>query len=430
MKSHGFGGDVVPNSNTSGSLTATGSVALAVAGRQSVGIRISNTFVGTLLFEGSIDDGSNYDPLAVWDVTNGKIVTSTTGTGDFLAIDVSGLTHVRVRCSVFTSGTIDITLRAVAASSRRSQTQAAPGQAAPPETNALGATDGSLMRALVALAAIPAGSEYALVSRPILDNRALSGSLTAATQAATVSMDGRQSVGLELSGTWSATLVGQVTFDGSTWTTVPLLDLATGTLVASAVANGSYAIPYVAGARSARVYCSAYTSGTVVVTGAATTASGETRPAKRQTYAYEFSCVAAGAGVFFNVAGSATRTTKVRQVFLRKPSVAVVISAKKTSTAASGGTSAAITATPRRSSNRAASASVKKFTAVPTAGTAIGDGLGSIDLATTEQGTLNYGGGDDGDETQEVTLDGAAETLELHTDVAATIKGFVVVEEE
>lgn len=431
---NGFGGDVVPNSASSGDLTATGSVPIAAAGKQSVGTRISNSFVATVVFEGSVDQGVNYDSIAVWDVTNGRWVTSTTAAGDFIFADVAGFTHVRARVSAFTSGTVTIAHQAVAAASRRNQAQAAPGQAAPPEVLATGSTDGTTTRADVALAAIPTGSEYAKLVRPIVDVRTTAVSLGALDATAVIALAGRNGVGFLLSGTWAGTVVVEGSSDGGTTysaTTQPILNTITGALVASIIStNGTFLVPNVAGFTHVRLKMSSYTSGTATGTLSASTSAGSPSR-KRQTYVYRFSSLAAPAGVFLAVNGSATRTVRVKQVFLNKPSANVTITAKKHSSAFTGGTSSNATATPRDSSNTTASIVVAKYTAGPSGGgTEVGDGLAEVDLTTTETMTLNFGGGDEAEDLQEIVLRGTSEVFSLSASGAATLDGFVVVTEE
>jgi hypothetical protein len=84
---------------------ATGNgVSIGVSGFGVVSIQVSGTFVGTVTFEGTVDNES-------WFVVQAKNKgTATTGTTATAAgiydIDVTGLQFVRARISAYTSGTI------------------------------------------------------------------------------------------------------------------------------------------------------------------------------------------------------------------------------------------------------------------------------------------------------------------------------------
>lgn len=83
---------------------------LRVKGMASIGIQISGTFVGTLVFEGTIDNITWVSvPLVVPDTKSE--VTSTTSTG-LWAGSVGGFFAIRVRSTAWTSGSARINLRA------------------------------------------------------------------------------------------------------------------------------------------------------------------------------------------------------------------------------------------------------------------------------------------------------------------------------
>jgi hypothetical protein len=74
------------------------------------------------------------------------------------------------------------------------------------------------------------------------------------------------SVVAQVTGTWSATLIFELSQDGSTWIAQPMAQsVASGALGSTTTATGNYVFP-VAGHRQARVRASAYSSGTVNVT--------------------------------------------------------------------------------------------------------------------------------------------------------------------
>lgn len=95
-----------------------------------------------------------------------------------------------------------------------------------------------------------------------------SGSLEAADDVVELASPSINTVLVQLTGTFSATAVFEVNVDqGSspTWVATFAQNVNTGLLVSSATATGIFRVD-VSGAREFRVRCSAYTSGTVVVT--------------------------------------------------------------------------------------------------------------------------------------------------------------------
>ncbi len=112
-----------------------------------------------------------------------------------------------------------------------------------------------------------------------------SGNLTAAAQAVTLSaLNGANSSAVQITGTWVGTVQFEGSVDGTNYFAVNGVALTTGALVTSATANGQWQFD-IAGLVSFRVRCSAYTSGTVVVsvrssvTGCATIALDAPLPA-------------------------------------------------------------------------------------------------------------------------------------------------------
>jgi len=74
----------------------------------STAVAITGTFSATLQFEGSADGGVTWFSVLAIKMSDGSSATSTTATG-LWSIANGGLTHVRVRCSAYTSGTANVT---------------------------------------------------------------------------------------------------------------------------------------------------------------------------------------------------------------------------------------------------------------------------------------------------------------------------------
>lgn len=93
------------------------------------------------------------------------------------------------------------------------------------------------------------------------------GNITAAQGAVTAEFRQLENgaCGVQVTGTFTATLLIEATIDGTNWNTYAFVDCATGSTGTSITAAGQYRTELV-GVHSARVRCSAYTSGTAVVT--------------------------------------------------------------------------------------------------------------------------------------------------------------------
>lgn len=94
------------------------------------------------------------------------------------------------------------------------------------------------------------------------------GSLTGTGQVTASSLNSAGTAIIDLTGTWSATNIVEVTVDGSNWITCPTLyTLAVPTTMigtGNASANGDYVVP-MAGFVGVRLRCAAFVSGTIVV---------------------------------------------------------------------------------------------------------------------------------------------------------------------
>ncbi len=129
------GNTVVGTTGTmSGTMTAAAQTVSLSNGTQAystVALTLSGTFVGTVVFEGTVD-GTNYVSIPGSVPATGATVTSTTAGGTW-AFDIAGLTAFRARCSVYTSGTMAIVGVATSA-----QALVGIDQPLPAGTNAIG----------------------------------------------------------------------------------------------------------------------------------------------------------------------------------------------------------------------------------------------------------------------------------------------------
>lgn len=96
---------------TTGSITTTQSVTANTSGQSSVGIQITGTFTGTLVFEASVDGGTTWNATTVVTMSSGAIVSSATAAFAGQA-NVGGFSGFRVRGNTIATGTATVTLRA------------------------------------------------------------------------------------------------------------------------------------------------------------------------------------------------------------------------------------------------------------------------------------------------------------------------------
>lgn len=93
-----------------GNITGTTSVSISKPfGFCTVGVQIAGTFVGTLVFESSVDN-SNYVAMTVVPMGGTGIPVMTTTAPGIWQADGTGMATFRVRCTAYTSGTAVVTL--------------------------------------------------------------------------------------------------------------------------------------------------------------------------------------------------------------------------------------------------------------------------------------------------------------------------------
>ena len=93
-----------------------------------------------------------------------------------------------------------------------------------------------------------------------------SGSLTAAEQSVALTLAGAANVAWQLTGTWVGTVSFEASNDNTNWVAIWAYQAGTGTIVQDSTVNGVFRNT-TAGFAYVRARCSAYSSGTIVVTG-------------------------------------------------------------------------------------------------------------------------------------------------------------------
>lgn len=102
-----------------------------------------------------------------------------------------------------------------------------------------------------------------------MNNRTTVGSVTAAAQTVTVDVSDQDEIAVQVSGVFVATMVPEASVDGTNFVAlavVPSDSVTPGTPVVSITAPGTWYARNVTSFLAFRLRCSAYTSGTAVVT--------------------------------------------------------------------------------------------------------------------------------------------------------------------
>lgn len=102
-----------------------------------------------------------------------------------------------------------------------------------------------------------------------MNNRTNTGTLTAVSQGVQIDVSDQDEVSFQVTGTFVGTVVPEISIDGVNFVAaavVPYDSTTPGTPVASATAPGAWYARNVTTARLFRVRCSAFTSGSIVVT--------------------------------------------------------------------------------------------------------------------------------------------------------------------
>jgi hypothetical protein len=134
----------------------------------------------------------------------------------------------------------------------------------------------TLALALLCVSAVPAQMSVS-GNLPVMtpDTAPAAQSITAQNGTATVTLAGQASAGVVLTGTWTATLTPELSFDGgATWVATFFYQPNLGLIAPTAGSNGSYTISCSGGASHARVRAGAFTSGSIT----ASLRAGASRP--------------------------------------------------------------------------------------------------------------------------------------------------------
>lgn len=92
--------------------TANAVTVISTGGVSTATVQVTGTWTGTIIFEGSVDGGTNYfsNPMFAINST-GVFVTTATANGQWQG-DIAGFSHFRVRCSITGTGTAVVSIRA------------------------------------------------------------------------------------------------------------------------------------------------------------------------------------------------------------------------------------------------------------------------------------------------------------------------------
>lgn len=102
-----------PNRGTlsTGTITSTTSVQASVIDAAGAGVVVFGTYSATLTFEASIDGGTTWIGIQGQQIDTGAVTTTPgalVNTARGWEFGTSGMTHIRVRCTAFTSGTVNV----------------------------------------------------------------------------------------------------------------------------------------------------------------------------------------------------------------------------------------------------------------------------------------------------------------------------------
>ena len=131
------------------SITAlNGTAQVALVGQGGAGVTLSGTWTATVTPEISFDGGTTWAATFFKIPATQQSVATVAANGAYAMVCATGASHVRMRASAFTSGTITVALRAGQAREVPSLYAGPVGSAVPPVSALIGGSDGANLRAL------------------------------------------------------------------------------------------------------------------------------------------------------------------------------------------------------------------------------------------------------------------------------------------
>jgi hypothetical protein len=230
---------LVQNANDAVSIALPGGLCTAL-------VQILGTFVGTLNFEASPDNGTTWYALQGNAVGTSTMATTATAPGAW-RFNIAGFTNFHVRLSPVTSGSATIVIRVSAEPHNVFVTNASPlGQ------NVMANSSPVVLASDQSNVPVKAG----FLEMASLTASALNADLVPSTEVSAFKW-----FSLHVTGTWSGTLTVQGSNDNVNFTNAFIFSVApTGSFNANITANGIYNGPI--NFRYLRVHMTAYTSGT------------------------------------------------------------------------------------------------------------------------------------------------------------------------
>jgi hypothetical protein len=99
-----------PAITNSGIISTTQAVTLALDGHSSVGVDVTGTWTGTLIFEGLI--GSSWSAVDAFNLSTELTSSTTTTNGTFIYVQLGGISQIRVRGNTLASGSAVVLITA------------------------------------------------------------------------------------------------------------------------------------------------------------------------------------------------------------------------------------------------------------------------------------------------------------------------------
>jgi hypothetical protein len=212
-----------------GTPTAGSAATFTLASQETVTVQVTGTWTGTLQAESSMDGGTTYTVLPIQQGTYQSAWTQNfKGTGN-----VGGTTQFRIRATAAWTGTATVKV-------------------------------------------VTSSNPY--VTTNVVTDTTNSASLAALNAAVQVATSGQNSVALEITNsTFTGTLIAEVSADGTTWNAAKTFSIVgtpfpNGVAYAASSGAGFLSILLLPGVGFARIRCSAYTSGSSLVSMRASTA--------------------------------------------------------------------------------------------------------------------------------------------------------------